>query len=310
MSEDSNIKELYWKKPVNRNSFSNDEDTLKWILEELKKYNNIRSYIECLYEGREFLNSEDILEYMIGLNSFKAKLDVDAIIEYYVEEIMKTIMKNFNGKFDRYNKIMILELSLRGIIKWENMKCSQYIFKKDPSYLAYMVDKIYLHEGEEKTDNSDEIIEGLFNLYYNALFCPCEYDGYIDEDELREWVESFKSMLEKQKQSKLLGRELGRLFAYSPVGVDGYYPHEAIRAIIEELEDKSLRNAYVIAENNKRGVYSVDEGKTTKEIAFRYNEHADGIRILYPESAKIYDYLYKDFYYQSEAERRRAEDEY
>ena len=310
MSEDSNIKELYWKKPVNRNSFSNDEDTLKWILEELKKYNNIRSYIECLYEGREFLNSEDILEYMIGLNSFKAKLDVDAIIEYYVEEIMKTIMKNFNGKFDRYNKIMILELSLRGIIKWENMKCSQYIFKKDPSYLAYMVDKIYLHEGEEKTDNSDENIEGLFNLYYNALFCPCEYDGYIDEDELREWVESFKSMLEKQKQSKLLGRELGRLFAYSPVGVDGYYPHEAIRAIIEELEDKSLRNAYVIAENNKRGVYSVDEGKTTKEIAFRYKENADGIRILYPESAKIYDYLYKDFYYQSEAERRRAEDEY
>lgn len=310
MSEDSNIKELYWKKPVNRNSFSNDEDTLKWILEELKEYNNIRSYIECLYEGREFLNSEDILEYMIGLNSFKAKLDVDAIIEYYVEEIMKTIMKNFNGKFDRYNKIMILELSLRGIIKWENMKCSQYIFKKDPSYLAYMVDKIYLHEGEEKTDNSDENIEGLFNLYYNALFCPCEYDGYIDEDELREWVESFKSMLEKQKQSKLLGRELGRLFAYSPVGVDGYYPHEAIRAIIEELEDKSLRNAYVIAENNKRGVYSVDEGKTTKEIAFRYKENADGIRILYPESAKIYDDLYKDFYYQSEAERRRAEDEY
>ena len=51
------------------------------------------------------------------------------------------------------------------------MKCSQYIFKKDPSYLAYMVDKIYLHEDEEKTNNSAEKVEGLFNLYYNALFC-------------------------------------------------------------------------------------------------------------------------------------------
>lgn len=310
MSEDSNIKELYWKKTVNRNSFSNDEDTLKWILEELKKYNNISSYIECLYEGRKFLNPEDILEYMIELNSFKARLDVDTMVSYYIEEIMKTIMKSFNGKFDRYNKIMTLELSLRGIIKWENMKCSQYMFKKDPSYLAYMVDKIYLHEGEEKTNNSDEKVEGLFNLYYNALFCPCEYDGYIDEDELRRWVESFRSMLEKQKQSKRLGYELGRLFAYAPVGVDGYYPHEAIRAIIEELEDKSLRNAYVIAENNKRGIYSVDEGRTTKELALRYKENADGIRILYPESAKIYDNLYDDFYYQSEAERRHAEDAY
>ena len=145
---------------------------------------------------------------MIELNSFKARLDVDTMVSYYIEEIMKTIMKSFNGKFDRYNKIMTLELSLRGIIKWENMKCSQYMFKKDPSYLAYMVDKIYLHEGEEKTNNSDEKVEGLFNLYYNALFCPCEYDGYIDEDELRRWVESFRSMLEKQKQSKRL--EIGR----------------------------------------------------------------------------------------------------
>ena len=85
---------------------------------------------------------------------------------------------------------------------------------------------------------------------------------------------------------------------------------EAIRAIIEELEDKSLRNAYVIAENNKRGIYSVDEGRTTKELALRYKENADGIRILYPESAKIYDNLYDDFYYQSEAERRHAEDAY
>ena len=69
-----------------------------------------------------------------------------------------------------------------------------------------------------------------------------------------------------------------------------------------------MRNAYVIAENNKRGIYSVDEGRTTKELALRYKENADGIRILYPESAKIYDNLYDDFYYQSEAERKHAED--
>ena len=49
---------------------------------------------------------------MIGLNSFKVRLDVDPMISYYVEEIMKTIMKNFNGKFDRYDKIMTLELLL------------------------------------------------------------------------------------------------------------------------------------------------------------------------------------------------------
>ena len=42
-------------------------------------------------------------------------------------------------------------------------------------------------------------------------------------------------------------------------------------------------------------MYSVDEGKTTKEMAFKYKKNAEGIRILYPESAKIYDDLYKVF---------------
>lgn len=310
INEDSNIKELYWKKSVNRYSFSNDEDTLKWILGELKNYNNILSYIECLYKGIKILNPEDVLEYMIGLNRFNVKLDINSMTSYYIEEIMKMIMKNFNGQFDKYHKIMTLELSLRGVIEWKDMKCSQYIFKKDPSYLAYMVDQMYLHEEEEKTNKSTKKIEGLFDLYYNALFCPCEHNGDINEDELKEWVKNFKSMLEKQKQSKLLGHELGRLFAHSPIGKDGYYPHESVRAIIEELEDKSLRKAYVIAENNKRGVHSLDAGKTEKEMALKYKENADEIRIIYSESAKIYDDLYKDFSYQSEAERRRAEDEY
>lgn len=144
INEDSNIKELYWKKPVNRYSFSNDEDTLKWILGELKNYNNILSYIECLYKGIKILNPEDVLEYMIGLNRFNVKLDINSMTSYYIEEIMKMIMKNFNGQFDKYHKIMTLELSLRGVIEWKDMKCSQYIFKKDPSYLAYMVDQMYL----------------------------------------------------------------------------------------------------------------------------------------------------------------------
>lgn len=307
MNEESNIKELYWRKPVKIDSCSNDEDTLKWVLGELKNYNNILSYIKCLYRGVKILTPEDVLEYMIGLNSFNVKLDINQMTSYYIKEIMNSIMKNFDGQFDKYPKIMNLELSLRGIIKWEDMKCSQYIFKKDPEYLAYMVDEIYLHEGEENKDK--ERIEGLFAFYYNALFCPCEHNGDIDVNELNEWVEKFKNMLEKQKQSKLLGHELGRLFAQSPIGKDGYYPHESVRYIIEELADKSLRNSYVIAENNKRGVHLLDAGKTEKEMALRYKENADRIRILYSESAKIYDDLYKDFSYQSEAERRRAEDE-
>lgn len=160
------------------------------------------------------------------------------------------------------------------------------------------------------TNEKSESSQNLFQFYYKALFCPCENNGDIDLNELKEWVNKFKEKLEEQKQSKRLGAELGRLFAYSPIGKDGYYPHESIREIIEELADENLRNSYVIAERNKRGVYSPDAGKTEKEMALRYKENADGIRILYSESAKIYDNLCKSYSHESEFERRRAEDEW
>ena len=86
------------------------------------------------------------------------------------------------------------------------------------------------------------------------------------------------------------------------------YPNNDVRDIIEELEDDKLRSSYVSAECNKRGVYSPDAGRTEKEMALRYKENADGVRTIYPETAKIYYSLYESYYYQSEAERRRAED--
>ena len=286
---------------------------MNWVLSELKKYDNMIIYIKCLYDGLEMFEPDELLKYVVNLKEFNNIQGIGTMDNFYLTEIMDSIEKSFDGQYDKYKEIMSVEMFLRGIIEWEKMKCTQYILKKDPTFYAQIIDLIYLHEGEEEssmTNEKSESSQNLFQFYYKALFCPCENNGDIDLNELKEWVNKFKEKLEEQKQSKRLGAELGRLFAYSPIGKDGYYPHESIREIIEELADENLRNSYVIAERNKRGVYSPDAGKTEKEMALRYKENADGIRILYSESAKIYDNLCKSYSHESEFERRRAEDEW
>ena len=69
-------------------------------------------------------------------------------------------------------------------------------------------------------------------------------------------------MLVSQKQERLFGNLVGRLLAYSPIGEDGYSPCEAVRKIIEEYHSDSLKTSYVVAEENKRGVHTVDAGKS------------------------------------------------
>lgn len=311
MDEDEHIKQLYWSSKQIRTF--NDKNTLNWVLSELKKYNNMISYIECLYDGLGMFEPEELFKYVAHLKNFKNIQLSGPMVDFYLNEIMDSIGKSFDGQYDKYYEIMSIEMFFRGIIEWKKMKCTQYILKKDPTFYAQIIDLIYLHEGEEKnsrTTEQSDLSQNLFDFYYKALFCPCDNNRDIDLHELKEWVNKFKDKLEEQKQAKLLGSLLGRLFAYSPIGKDGYYPHESIREIIEELADESLRNSYEIAEHNKRGVYSPDAGKTEKEMALRYKENADGIRIVYSESAKIYDNLCKSYNNESKAERRRAEDEW
>ena len=279
----------------------------------MKKYGNGVAYIECLYMALEIFEPKEILKYMIDLKEFKGIQLNNQMSGWYIKNIIEYIGKNFEGNYELYNDIASLELYLRGIIEWGSMKCTQYIMKKDPQLYADIINIIYLHEGEDRNDKTKddyEIVQSLFNFYYNIHFCPCENNGDIDYHELKDWVHKFNEKLTEQKQSNLLGNELGRLFAYSPIGEDGYYPHESVRDIIEELEDDKLRSSYVSAECNKRGVYSPDAGRTEKEMALRYKQNADGVSTIYPETAKIYYSLYERYHYQSEAERRRAEDEW
>lgn len=87
-------------------------------------------------------------------------------------------------------------------------------------------------------------------------------------------------------------------------------PCEAVRELIEEIYDEKLKSAYVIAEENKRGVYTPDAGKTELEMSRAYKENADKLRIIYPKTAMIYDALSDSYKLQADSERKYAEDEW
>ena len=313
MDEAEDIKQLYWSQKIRRFQISNDKDTLRWVLNEFKKYNNAGSYIDCLHTGLKTLTSEEILRFMVDFKDFKDIQCNDQMSDYYLEEIMKNIEMAFEIGSEKDSEIASLEIFMFNIMDWRKLKRLQNVFKTNPYEYAHIIDTIYLHEGEErrkKTKEQDKIMRNAYELYHKALFCPCEDNGNIDLEKLKEWVKKFRDQLIKQRQLNLVGHSLGRLFSYSPVGKDGYYPHESVRAIIEEFSDDDLRHSYTIEECNKRGVYSPNAGREEKEMALKYKENADGIRILYPKSAQIYDDLYRSYQQESEAERRAAEDGY
>ncbi|WP_279119964.1 hypothetical protein [Fusobacterium varium] len=304
------MQEMYWKN--NRISFSGNKETLKYVIENCVKYGN-GNVFEYLVKGSNFISTEEYLEYLIKIMD-KNNIDIRniSLVKYYVEEIFNKIYEKFyktNEDIETFRKIAKIELYYRGVLPWNKLRCFVYLLKKEPNYYAEMINIIYKHEGEEEELSGEEqkSVSNLFKFYYDIKFCPCTHEtNNIDEIELENWVNKFEKLLEGQKQKKLLGMGLGKLFAFSPQGNDGFYPHESVRKIIEKLKDQELKRSYIITILNKRGVYSPDAGITEKKLSEEYKENAKGLK-FYPFTASIYNEISQDYMLQSQNERRRAE---
>lgn len=105
-------------------------------------------------------------------------------------------------------------------------------------------------------------------------------------------------------------KRLGRLFAYAPKTADGHYPCEAVCQIIEEYGDESLLSEYRCELFNKREIFSPSAGRAEKDIAEGYKDNAEFLSIKYPKTADVFFKMSQSYVYDSDLERRRAENGY
>ena len=143
-----------------------------------------------------------------------------------------------------------------------------------------------------------------------AKFCPCEENGTVSYDEIKVWVDKLIRILDSNHQKEMFGYVLGRLFAYAPKTADGHYPCEAVCQIIEEYGDESLLSEYRCELFNKRGIFSPSAGRAEKDIAEGYKDNADFLSIKYPKTADVFFKMSQRYVYDSDLERRRAENGY
>ena len=229
--------------------------------------------------------------------------------------------KSAQSKNDRQNirrffpekaqKLVELEIHFFGLLDWKQMKCFRNEISRAPEVFAEIVSIIFMRDdiekNEEKTDEQKQLVSSLYRLYYVAHFCPAEKNGTVDSNDLDNWLSRLNDLLKMNHQESLFGFLVGRLFAFSPQGKDGYHPCEAVREAIEKYADDSLAKEYRVTLFNERGVFSPTEGRAEKAIAEKHKSTADYFKIKYPKTAEIYYGMYRQYMAEAEEERNRAE---
>lgn len=299
------IKLLFWQLPVRCKS-----SNLRWAVKESRKYAKLPVYLEQMYwlHRESPLSGQEILEYFEDMESIPCS-QVGEMTSYYMKQFLGLIQKECFHEDKKCLRVSQIEVYFMNLLKWEDMKCFHHLIKKSPKLYAQLAAGIFKRDHEQAKEDGRQAQYGknLYMIYHKAHFCPAEENGEVEEEKLRQWVREFRVLLEQNGQSRLFGRLLGRLFSFSPVGKDGHMPCEAVRAVIEQYSDESLRREYETCVYNQRGMHSPSAGKAEMQISESFRANAEYLNARYPETAKIYYSLSERYKRESECERREAE---
>lgn len=236
-------------------------------------------------------------------------------LSWELGKIFEYVEKNFPEKSE---EIASLEFQLLPLL--ENMGrglSSLYKLLSDsPDSYAQLVVNAFKARNQETDQEVDENGRTLASVSYTLLTKWAQLpgqsvDGKLDEKKLKSWISRVRDILKEKDREEIGEQKIGHVLSKSPMGTDGFWPHEAVRKIIEDSYNDDLHSGFEVAVINSRGVYSKsigEGGKQERELSRKYQTFADGLSLEFPNTSKIMKSLADSYAESAKREDLRAED--
>jgi hypothetical protein len=184
---------------------------------------------------------------------------------------------------------------------------------EDPRFFVEILSMVYRprsdDEPEPPTEQERAAAENAFRLLHSWSTCPGVDDkGEVTLDGLRHWVSTARALLAERNRVEIGDEQIGQALASAPADPDGSWPCEAVRYLLEELQNDRIDRGLEIRVFNNRGVTSrsLDEGGQKEwKLGEGYRSRAEQFVTRWPRSATIFRRLAETY----EADARREDDE-
>ncbi|EXM40295.1 hypothetical protein RASY3_09475 [Ruminococcus albus SY3] len=299
---------MYWQ------MFSRFESTSKELLDDviknLIKFSNWCELYYAIFEHESMFTTDEVLA--IILDSIKKIISEEYNISNnessIIKQLLSIIYQRIGDDFESYPILFQIEMRLSGVLMWDNMKCCQYLFKHNANIYADIIALVYKKDDGLTNESIDtDKFQVFISLEQDIKFCPGEEKGSINKEILNTWLNTFCDRLDSQGQGSLKYKKIGKLFACSPMGEDGLFPHEAIRDKIEVMANEELISSFASSVLYDRGLFTVTWGKDEYKLGQKYAELSRKLSVRYPKTAKIFRIISKSFLRESELDREIAE---
>jgi plasmid maintenance system antidote protein VapI len=132
--------------------------------------------------------------------------------------------------------------------------------------------------------NQKAIAERWYTLLSHLERVPGHDDlGVLNVHLLTRWVEAVRQSCSDLGRADAADRCLGELLAHAQVGVDGVWPCEVVRQVMEFVQSEQMMRGAHTGVYNSRGIQARGEGgDQERELADRYREWGVALQVSHP----------------------------
>lgn len=117
-------------------------------------------------------------------------------------------------------------------------------------------------EPEPVSEGGDKLAVATYELLTGLQVLPGQNGADVDYAALLAWCQAVRLIAVEVDRAKITDQRIGALLAHAPSSqVDGAWPHEAVRAVIEHLASEEVERGLAIERFNMRGAYSKSIGE-------------------------------------------------
>ncbi|MBB3271388.1 hypothetical protein FHW75_002543 [Pseudomonas sp. OG7] len=197
---------------------------------------------------------------MLGTSFF----DVEKIIRELAERSDTTLRQIAN-----------LEFAYLPILRKGPQALHQMLLK-DPNFFISLVSMVFRAKGAAPAEVSalqKSQATNAYQLLKSLKTLPGQTGEEVDQETLLAWCLELRHLAAQVNREDITDQLIGQVLAHAPLSsIDGAWPHEAVRHVIEALASSQIELGVCIERSNMRGVFSKaigEGGDQERDLAYQ-----------------------------------------
>lgn len=304
------IEASYWGHGGHSTPFQLDPDTddFTFAIKKLISVSRARYAIRLGFLGKDHLSSDLLVELLRQVAQQPNTNDGDGIMasrltyQYHVTEIL-----NHLDQRQDINKQDLMELEWIYLPVLDHARRPAKLLlqglSEDPAFFMQVLSTVFKASEDsgvrdvepENTEQARDIASHAFQLLQNWNRIPgTRDDGTIDPKILEDWIKHARSLAKEKGREVIADHRIGNMLSASPFGLDGNWPAEAVREVIDLFSSKDMIKGFRSGKYNRPGVTVRkwgDGGQLERQEAANFCQWAKAIVDHHPQTARVLESL-------------------